>query len=137
MDLYYGNLTIYLTIHESQPPQNITHAGHTVRGSKDSVDTVHDVVSIPAAVPGIFNFSFTSEDISERAAELGLEFGKLRCRLGRGKSHGESETGKDDKELGHGDLPNSRPSSAAHSLMSSLVKEKLKMPGTAAGMLTG
>ena len=44
---------LILTFHESQPPQNITDTSHAVRGSKDSIDTVHDVVSVPAVVPGI------------------------------------------------------------------------------------
>ena len=43
---------VQLAIQESKPSEDITDTGETVRGSEDTIDAVHDVVGIPAAIPG-------------------------------------------------------------------------------------
>ena len=46
---------VHLAGHESEPSKNITDTCATVRGTQDSIDAVHDVIGIPAVVPGILN----------------------------------------------------------------------------------
>merc|ERR1711892_102242 len=81
----------HLAVHESKPAKDVTGTIPAVRGPDDSLDTAHDVSSVPAVVPGSRHLSDTGED--------GVH-GALHLVLGGGRGHNK-EGGKDNKELGH------------------------------------
>jgi len=90
-----------LAVHESEPSKNVTDAMTAVGSSEDSVDTVHDAVGVPALIPCAFNFSFTGNDLSQRASE---SFELLVFGLSSGDCKDDGKAGEGEDELGHGEV---------------------------------